>query len=90
MGMPARPRSGLTRFLIERDLHAIRVLESYGLIAPRIDDRSVYEGRSPCQQPLHCGIEIGHLQREPDLSANSVVHARARCDRNSPIGQKPL
>ncbi len=26
-----------------------------------------------CQQPLHCDIEIGYLQCEPDLPANSAA-----------------
>ena len=47
--------------LIERNLHAIRVSESCGFIAPRSHDRSVDDSRSRCQQPLHCGIEIGYL-----------------------------
>jgi len=47
--------------LIERNLHALRVLESYGFIAPWSDDRSMDDSRSMCQQTLHRGIEIGYL-----------------------------
>jgi hypothetical protein len=53
--------SGLAVCLIERDLHAIGVLESYVSVAPRSDHRTVDESRAMLQQPLHCGIEIGHL-----------------------------
>ena len=32
-----------------------------GFVAPWSDDRSVDDSRSMCQQPLHRGIEVGHL-----------------------------
>ena len=55
------PYSRLIRYLKERDLHAIRVLEPHVVIAPRSDDRRVDQSCSMRQQPFHCGFQVGHL-----------------------------
>ena len=55
------PCSRSLKYLKERDLQAVRVLEPQVVIAPRRDNRRVDQRYSMCEQPLHGCLQVGHL-----------------------------
>lgn len=59
------------RYLKQRDLHPIRVLQADVVITPRGHHGFVDEGRALGEEFVHGGVQVGDLQGKADLSAEA-------------------